>query len=211
MRRGAALDEAEIVQISALEHFVYCARQCALIHVDGLWFDNEHTIRGAAGHHRADTANDRFERGVQVLRHLPLWSERHGLAGRADAVSVDAQGHMVPVEYKIGGRHGDAASLQVCAQALCLEEMFSVEVALGYVWFAANRRRTSVAIDQELRVRTISAVRAIRAMQHSSILPTAVDDARCDHCQFADHCLPSISAHPERVDDYLATHVRCAS
>lgn len=99
------------IPISALEHHEYCPRQCALIHADGIWTDNAHTVRGTAGHRRVDNAPSRVERGRMVLRGLPLWSEQLGIAGRADVVEVSDDGHLTPVEYKTGVRHGRAADL----------------------------------------------------------------------------------------------------
>lgn len=104
-----------VVPISALEHHVYCPRQCALIHVDGLWVESEHTLRGTLGHRRADSAAHRTERGSRVLRAIPLWSEALGLTGRADIVEVAEDGSVAPVEYKIGTRHRDTAHIQLCA------------------------------------------------------------------------------------------------
>ena len=129
-----------VVQISAIEHFVYCPRQCALIHCDGVWSDNAHTVRGSRAHRRVDSGEHRQERGRQVLRAIPLWSEELGLSGRADAVEVEGDA-VRPVEYKAGVRHGSAADLQLCAQALCLEEMLDVEIPHGYVWYGGPRRR----------------------------------------------------------------------
>ncbi|MXW23318.1 MAG: Dna2/Cas4 domain-containing protein, partial [Chloroflexi bacterium] len=90
-----------VIQISAIEHFVYCPRQCALIHCDGVWSDNAHTVRGARAHRRVDSGEHRQERGRQVLRAIPLWSEELGLSGRADAVEVEDDA-VRPVEYKAG-------------------------------------------------------------------------------------------------------------
>ena len=119
-RLGAAVMEAIVIPISAIEHFVYCPRQCALIHCDGVWADNAHTVRGSRAHRRVNSGKARRERGKLVLRAIPLWSEELGLTGRADAVELD--GDVVrPVEYKSGVPHGTAADLQVCAQAMCLE------------------------------------------------------------------------------------------
>ncbi|MGH2747357.1 MAG: CRISPR-associated protein Cas4 [Actinomycetota bacterium] len=120
-----------IVLLSALEHHMYCPRQCALIHVDGVWQENPHTVRGSYGHRRVDTDRPRMERGVKMLRGIPLWSEELGLSGRADAVEVHPDGSLLPVEYKIGSPHGRAAAVQLCAQALCLEEMMSTSVPAG--------------------------------------------------------------------------------
>ena len=122
--------EAIVIPISAIEHFVYCPRQCALVHCDGIWADNAHTVRGSRSHRRVDSGKARRERGKLVLRAIPLWPEELGLTGRADAVELD--GDVVrPVEYKSGVPHGTAADLQVCAQAMCLEEMLAVEIPRG--------------------------------------------------------------------------------
>ena len=120
-----------VVPISAIEHFVYCPRQCALIHCDGVWNDNAHTVRGTRAHRRVDSGQHRRERGRQVLRAIPLWSEALGLSGRADAVEME-RGAVRPVEYKSGVRHGAAADLQLCAQAMCLEEMLDVAIPHGH-------------------------------------------------------------------------------
>jgi len=200
-----------VVPISALEHHAYCPRQCALIHVDGVWTDSEHTVRGTAGHRRVDSGADRIERGAKVLRHLPLWSERHGLSGRADAVTVNAEGEMAPVEYKIGTRHGDAADLQVCAQGICLEEMFGVTVRVGWIWYSADRHRTKVDLSPALRYRVLVAIDEIRGWQLSSVLPPAPADERCSSCQLVDHCQPDLSSDPGRVLRYLAKELKCGS
>lgn len=196
-----------VIPLRALEHYSYCPRQAALIHVDGVWLDNEHTIEGVRGHRRVDEAPSRLERGRRVLRSIPLWSEEHGLTGRADAVELFPDGHVEPVEYKHGRRHGAAARIQLCAQALCLEEMLGVEVGIGHVWHAALRRRDRVDIDDGLRARTIETIDAVRRLFESVRLPAAVDDERCRECQLLGHCLPSVVAHPTRVVSYLDREV----
>lgn len=198
-----------VVPISALEHHAYCPRQCALIHVDGVWTDSEHTVRGTARHTRVDSDADRMERGAKVLRHLPLWSERHGLTGRADAITIAPDGEMAPVEYKIGSRHRDAAELQVCAQAICLEEMFGVPVRVGWIWYSAERHRTKVDLSPELRHRVLIAIDEIRGWQQSSVLPPAAADERCTSCQLLDHCQPELSSNPSRVLRYLSQELKC--
>ena len=206
----AVVEPEPTVPISALEHHLYCPRQCALVHVDGLWLDNEHTVRGTAGHARADSGRERWERGRRVLRAIPLWSERLGLSGRADVVEVGPQGTLAPVEYKIGTRHGDAAHVQLCAQGLCLEEMTGQPVTVGFLWFGASRRRLRVDLDAELRARTLAAIEEVRAWLRAGRLPPPVNDARCRRCQLLDQCQPELCAEPDRVRAYLAEVVGCA-
>lgn len=196
--------------LSALEHHIYCPRQCALIHVDGVWTDNRHTVAGTAGHRRVDTARDRVERGLVILRHVPLWSEELGLTGRADALQLSpATGAVVPVEYKMGRPHGDAARVQLCAQALCLEEMTGSRVTTGYLWYGTSRRRQRVQIDEPLRALTLATIADVRRAFRAQRLPSPVDDARCASCQLLDHCQPELSAQPDRVSAYLASALRC--
>lgn len=180
-----------VVWLSAIEHYQYCPRQCALIHADGVWVENEHTLRGSYGHRRADSGEHRRERGRFVMRSIPLWSEGHGLAGRADAVEIDG-GDVMPVEYKIGVRHGHAAELQLAGQALCLEEMLGRPVTHGAIWYSATRRRVQVAIDSALRELTLEVVADIRSIVRDGRLPPAPDDARCRECQLLGHCMPSV-------------------
>lgn len=192
------------VPIAALEHFQYCPRQCALIHVDHIWCDNAHTVRGQHGHRRVDSGQTSPTRGVTTLRAIPLWSERLGLTGRADAVEIHPDGAIVPVEYKIGRRHTDTADIQLCAQALCLEEMSRTEISHGFLWLSSHRRRHRVVFDPELRHRTRVCIRQVRDLLAHPALPDAPDDQRCDQCQFLDLCLPHLVAHPSDVLDYAA-------
>nr|PZN32550.1 MAG: CRISPR-associated protein Cas4 [Actinomycetota bacterium] len=191
-----------VVLISALEHYGYCRRQAALIHVDDVWVENEHTQRGRRGHRRVDEGRSRLERGVLVLRNLPLYSERYGLSGKADVVEVYAGG-LVPVEYKVAFRFHRAAELQLCAQAICLEEMSGSRVVFGYVWLAGQRRRMRVDFHDELRQATLEAIEDIRLAVTSGTLPPAVDDARCGQCQLEPHCMPHVVALPTRIRAYM--------
>lgn len=195
--------------IAAIEHHVYCARQAALIHVDGLWAENAHTVRGVRGHSRADSAFQRWERGCLVVRAVQLWSENYGLAGRADAVSFDAKGAVRPIEYKIGYRHGEAAELQLCAEAICLEEMLQVDISEGFVWHTATRRRLTVPMVNSLRHRTLEVVSEIRRAIAAGHLPAPIADARCRECQLLDICQPELSTHSQRVVAYMKESLGC--
>lgn len=196
-----------VVQISALEHHAYCQRQCALIHVEGVWSDNAHTVRGSAGHRRVDSGEHKVERGRRVLRAIPLWSESLGLSGRADAIEVTAADELVPVEYKMGVQHGDAAHVQLCAQALCLEEMTGRRVEAGALWFSGPRRRVTVSIGHDLRARTVMLIGQVRSLFTAPRLPAAPDDERCRSCQLLGHCLPGVVADPDRVLEHVEREV----
>ena len=197
-----------IVAISAIEHHSYCPRQCALIHVDGIWADNPHTIRGHRAHKRVDNPNmSRVERGHQVLRSVPLWSEEHGLTGRADVIEIYPDGRVCPVEHKAGIQHGDAANLQLSAQAICLEEMLDIDISEGFVWYGGTRRRIRVSIDPQLRNKTIQAINEIRTYLCLGLLPVAPNDQRCVSCQLLHHCLPGVVTSPSTIMSYLRTEL----
>ncbi|TAJ19188.1 MAG: CRISPR-associated protein Cas4 [Dehalococcoidia bacterium] len=190
---GGTAAEVIDVPISALEHYSYCPRQCALIHVEQTFDENQFTIRGRIAHERVDSGEERTTRGVRALRGIPLWSEQYGLIGRADVVEFQA-GRPVPVEYKVGKRVGAHAELQLCAQALCLEEMLGVPVAIGALYFRQERRRYDIAMDDSLRRRTVETLEAVRDQIRSQALPPAPADARCPNCSLFNACLPSVVA-----------------
>lgn len=191
------------VPISALEHYCYCPRQAAMILVDGDWVDNRATTKGHLGHRRADSPGAKVGRGRRVVRAVALWSQHWGLTGRADAIEIDDMGLVIPVEYKIGFQHGDAAHVQVCAQAFCIEEMTGQAVSHGAIWFAGPRRRVTFELDEDLRRRTADVIAAVRRLRDESRLPEPANDTRCDSCQLWARCLPHIVAERERVDRYL--------
>lgn len=186
----------EVMLISALEHFSYCPRQCALIHIERVFDENVFTLRGRLAHERADQAQTTVEGGVRMERALPLWSDTLGLQGKGDVVEFHPDGCVVPVEYKNGvrreRRHDD---LQLCAQALCLEEMLGVPVQTGAVYSLQTRRRRDVPMDDALRDETRDAVRQMRAMlRNTGPLPAALNDARCPRCSLLDACVPATVA-----------------
>ena len=186
----------EIVLISALEHYSYCPRQCALIHVERIFSENVFTLRGRHAHERADQPLMRTENGVRLERALPLWSDRLGLQGQGDVVEFHPDGRVVPVEYKHGPRrerrHDD---LQLCAQALCLEEMLGRPVEKGAIYSLQTHRRREVTFDDILRDATEQAITQVRALLHRpGPLPPALDDKRCPRCSLLDACVPATVA-----------------
>lgn len=187
------------VPISAIEHYSYCPRQCALIHVEQTYEENVYTIRGALAHERVDEGGAENRPGIRVMRGLALWSERLGLRGKADLVEFRPAQAPFPVEYKVGRRRGPHADRQLCAQALCLEEMLSTSVQEGAIYSHAERRRHAVHFGEELRQETVRLIAEIRTQLQRQQLPAAVDDARCPPCSLIHCCLPHVSAHPARL------------
>jgi len=203
-------DEEIDIPISAIEHYSYCPRQCALIHVEQTYDENVFTIRGTLAHERVDAGEDTVRAGVRVARGIPLWSERLGLRGKADVVELTATG-AYPVEYKVGRRRGSHAELQLCAQALCLEEMLGAPVPKGAVFYHADRRRVEVEFTGPLRRATIAAIRAIRRMLREQSVPPAPNDARCPNCSLISVCLPSVVGEPARLRGLQGALFRPAS
>lgn len=186
-------DEDEIVSISYLNDYLFCPRRCALHYVENIWVDNAHTAQGTLLHEHADAAGYETERGVKLLRGLPLYSVRHGLSGRADIVEVRGRSY-APVEYKKGRRRKfENDDVQLCAQGLCLEEMFGAEVERGFVYHAASRRRREVVFDARLRAETGAAVEAVRRMLRERRVPAARLLPRCEGCSLRGVCLPELS------------------
>lgn len=181
------------VQISALEHFSFCPRQCGLIHLEQTFDENAYTIRGRLVHATVDSGETTDGPDARVLRGIPLWSEQYGLRGRADVVELRRNGPY-PIEYKVGPPRGPHASIQLCAQALCLEEMLETSVTSGAVYHHATRQRVEVEFTAELRAQTREVIDRTRALIATSVLPPAPNDARCRHCSIIDSCMPSVTS-----------------
>lgn len=192
--------DQELIPISALNQYAYCSRRCALIHVEQTFDDNIYTMRGRDLHERTDQpTKSGWEENVRVERALPLWSKRLGLIGKADVVEFHGD-TPYPVEYKSGrNRRFENDDLQVCAQAMCLEEMAGKDVPRGAIYHHSSRRRREVVFTPALRRRVEEAVIGIRQMLGSGRLPPPVNDRRCEHCSLKESCMPSVIGEQERA------------
>ncbi len=188
------------VPLSAIEHYSYCPRQCALIHVEQTYDENVFTMRGALAHERVHSGDDAPNRGVRSVRSIPLWSERLRVRGKADLVEFHGKEETpFPVEYKVGRRHGAHADLQLCAQALCLEEMLSVVVPAGAIFYHATRSRHDVEFTDALREQTTAMISAIHVLLRRQEIPVAPNDSRCPKCSLINVCLPSVVGEAARL------------
>jgi CRISPR-associated exonuclease Cas4 len=193
--------EADLIPLSALQHYLYCPRQCALIHVERLWAENLFTAEGRILHERSEKPGQYLSppargRGPKrVITAMPIRSLALGVAGVADVVELGRDGDAwqpYPVEYKRGAPKSHRADeVQLCAQALCLEEMFDTEVPEGALFYGKTRRRKPVAFDAELRRLTRVAAAETRALLASGRTPAPVyEAARCRQCSLAELCWP---------------------
>lgn len=197
-------DDNILVMISALEHYSYCPRQCALIHIEQTFDENIYTLKGHIAHERVDQVTMRNEDERRVECGLPLWSRRLGLTGRADVVEF-YDDTPYPVEYKLGKqRKWQYEAIQVCAQALCLEEMTGCPVPKGAIYYCSSRVRREVIFDIQLRETVAQIAEAVRMQLKSCVVPAPVNDQRCEKCSLIESCLPNVIAKPGRWQSYRA-------
>jgi CRISPR-associated exonuclease Cas4 len=189
------MDESDLIPISALQHFLYCPRQCALIHIEQLWAENRLTAEGRLLHERADQRRVEQRGDIRVVTAMPLASADLGLTGVADVVEfrrVNKEEIVRPVEYKRGRpKQHRADEVQLCAQAMCLEVMLGTAIASGDLYYGKTRRRRAVDFDNDLRALTLRTITDTRALLSSARTPTATYlPKRCDACSLIDLCQP---------------------
>jgi CRISPR-associated exonuclease Cas4 len=185
----------DAIAISALQHWMYCPRQCGLIHLEQAFADNIHTARGQAVHRLVDTPGYEIKAGVRVERALAIWHDELGLIGKADLVEFHPNGDIFPVEFKHGTKrqklHDD---IQLAAQAICLEAMFKRSVPFGAIFHASSHRRREVEITPSLRQLVASTTDSIRSMLRDAKLPPPINDSRCKECSLKEMCQPEAIA-----------------
>ncbi len=191
-----------VVIISAIEHYAYCPRQFALMHIECTYEDNAYTLHGTHVHTRVDEANTRFEPGKRIETALPIWCHRLGIQGKADCIEFYDDGSICPVEYK-RSRRGKYIyhDLQLCAQALCLEEMMGIPISRGSVYYHGSHRCRYVdLLDADLRAETEKAIAEIRQLISDGETPAALNDERCENCSLIDLCDPALVTQASRRD-----------
>jgi len=184
----------EFVLLSALNQYDYCPRRCYYIFVENIFVENEHTVEGTLLHQRADSGENSTRDGVIQTRSVYLYARTLGVCGKADVIE-ERNGEIYPIEHK-KGRRGDWINdaLQLCAQALCLEEMTGREVSKGYIYYATTGRRQEILFTPELRQQTLATIAAVRQLIESGARPPNPYTLRCKGCSLYDVCLPKESA-----------------
>lgn len=205
--------EADLQPLSGLSHLLFCERRWALIHLERLWEENQFTAEGKIMHQKVDEGPSGLREGVRIARALPLRSLRLGLTGRADVVEFPPPPEPpFPVEYKRGKPKPDESDeVQLCAQALCLEEMLDVEVPRGALFYGLPRRRTIVEFTPHLRSVVEQAAARIHGLVRSGATPPGRFEKKCRGCSLADVCLPEAIRSGRSAAEWLEMSRRAAA
>ena len=200
-------EDEDFIQLSALQHFIFCKRQCALIHIEQVWVENLFTAEGRVMHENAHEEKFQERSGVRIERGVAVCSKRVGLSGKADVVEFHKQGKdwlPFPVEYKRGKPKSDDCDLvQLCAQCLCLEEMLGVRIPEGTMFYGRTRRRCAVSFDDELRRKTEETVRLVHAFISAGITPKPEYMKKCEACSLSGICMPRSMGHSLSMEEYF--------
>jgi CRISPR-associated exonuclease Cas4 len=203
--------EDDLLPLSGLQHLAFCERQCALIHIEQAWAENLYTAEGRVLHERVHEADQQSRGEIRVEYSMPLRSLRLGLIGKADVVefhrsrdSTAQKWRPFPVEYKRGRpKKANVDKVQLCAQALCLEEMLDVEVPSGALFYGKTRHRQDVVFDADLRSETEETAARFHALIEAGMTPKPVYGKQCDTCSLKDLCLPKTVETGRSIDRYL--------
>jgi CRISPR-associated exonuclease Cas4 len=200
--------EDDLLMLSALQHFLFCPRQCALIHIEQLWEENRLTAEGRILHERVHTAAGESRSKVKLEFDMPIRSLEFGLIGRADVVEFhlqdDGEWLPYPVEYKRGRPKKDYSDrVQLCAQALCIEEMLAVKIPAGALYYGKKKRRWRIEFNKELRRITLDTVMALHSLIVAGKTPKPEYNTRCESCSFVERCLPETAGGKRKVSAYV--------
>lgn len=216
--------EQDYLMLSGIQHMAFCKRQWALIHVEQLWAENVRTIEGQHLHERVDNPEyNETRKGVRIVRGMPLVSKRLGLTGVADVVEfisvVEGAGvkikgrrglwRPVPIEYKRGkAKKGDCDAVQLCAQAMALEEMLGTKIEVGQLFYAQTKRRVDVPVTPALRLRVMELAMEMHEYMGSGTTPKAEYTKACEACSLIDLCNPRLSECYQSVSTYYRIHMQ---
>lgn len=214
-------EEEDYLQLSGIQHFCFCRRQWALIHIEQQWADNLRTVEGDILHERAHDERFTEKRGdLLIVRGLAIHSSTLGVSGACDVVEFHASPEGVPlahhrgtwlpipVEYKRGStKEIDADRLQLCGQAMCLEEMLACEISLGYLFYGETRRREEVPFTEELREKVRAMLEEMHGYYHRGYTPKVKPSKSCNACSLKELCLPKL-CRKLSVEDYIESNLQ---
>ena len=208
--------EDDLLPLSGLQHLLFCERQCALIHIEQVWAENSLTAEGRLMHERVHEEGRESRGDVRIEFGMPLRSLRLGLIAKADVVefhrdkeNADDVWRPFPVEYKRGKpKKGNYDKVQLCGQAICLEEMLEVEIPEGALFYGRTRRRQDVVFDIVLRQETEDAAKRFHELVESRVTPKGVYMKKCDNCSMYDLCIPKTVEKGRSINSYLVDAIK---
>ncbi|MCJ8272698.1 MAG: CRISPR-associated protein Cas4 [Psychrosphaera sp.] len=188
------MEDPKLIPLSALQHYAFCPRQCALIHNEQVWSDNYLTAHGQLLHQRVDSGEPETRKGVRFERAVQVSAPLLGITGKLDLVELElSTGILTPVEYKRGKlKSDDWDEIQLCAQALCLEEMTGKTVRQGALWYWQTRHRQPIDLDDAIRKRTLAVIADVAALFAAGNTPKAKYGKHCKACSLLDLCNPQL-------------------
>lgn len=201
--------EEDLLALSGIQHFAFCERQWALIHIEKQWVENVKTVEGKNLHQRVDDPYFKETRGnIKVVRSVPLMSQRLGLYGVADLIELHLNDDNVKrysiVEYKRGKpKSDDRDEVQLCAQAICLEEMLTVTIEYGYLYYGETKHRKKVEFSNYLRSRVKKLAEKMHLLFSKGETPPAINKKHCKSCSLVDICVPELSKISKKTEKYL--------
>ncbi|MFT4928938.1 MAG: CRISPR-associated exonuclease Cas4 [Phenylobacterium sp.] len=198
--------DQRLIPLSALQHYAFCPRQCALIHNEQVWAENYLTAHGQLLHQRVDSGEPETRKGIRFERTVQVSAPLLGITGKLDLVELEVStGILTPVEYKRGKpKKDDCDEIQLCAQALCLEEMMGKPVEYGALWYWQTRHRQTIAINEALRQRTKAVIVQVAQLFASNQTPKAKYGKHCKACSLLDLCNPKL-INQDKSAAYAAT------
>lgn len=213
--------EEDLIPISALQHYVFCNRRAALVQIERLWAENQFTAEGNIIHEKAHSGIDDNSAERRTIRSAYIKSEKYGLFGQTDIIELiktnesaansivlpNVIGNWLPfvVEYKRGASISvEAYHVQVCAQVICLEEMWNISIPESFIYFYEHRHRQNIQIDNTLRNETIKAIEEVHELFRSDTIPKAVYEKKCTKCSLFDLCLPLQTGFNDQSGSYIS-------
>ncbi|MCU0652081.1 MAG: CRISPR-associated protein Cas4 [Candidatus Omnitrophica bacterium] len=206
-------NEEDSIQLSALQHFLFCPRQCALSYIEQVWEENILTAEGGVMHDRAHEEDFETRNGVRIERGMPLRSLKLGLNGKADVVEFHKDGFgkwlPFPVEYKHGKpKENNCDKVQLCAQAICLEGVLGVSIPAGAIFYGKIRHRLDVLFDEALRKETEDTAHLLHEFIKACKTPKPVYSEKCENCSLVGVCMPKIFGRKQSVEEYLREAIK---
>lgn len=201
--------ESDYLLLSGLQHLRFCPRQCALIHIEQQWIENLFTAAGRSQHEKVHSGISESRKTVRVERNLKICSSLLGITGQTDAVEFYSNGKIIPVEYKHGEpKENTTDEIQLCAQAICLEEMLKCTIAEGALYYFKIRKRVPIILSEELRNETINLAGKYHDFVKMGITPAAEYTRKCESCSFIDICFPDTAGRNKSVANYVTRRLQ---